>query len=108
MIRLLRSLRSEGEDRWRKLSRVLTDAMIPMLAAQKVTIDCKADLDLLHRFFASLAPGTLRPVDPLMSAVLTCSVDLTSLVDVQRWLGFVVIALPILTNQSPEEGILAR
>ena len=40
--------------------------------------------------------------------MLTCTVDLTKLRDVQRWLGFVVLALPILTNQSPEEAILAR
>ena len=59
-------------------------------------------------FFSALAPGTLRPVDPLLSAMLTCTVDLTKLRDVQRWLGFVVLALPILTNQSPEEAILAR
>ena len=58
--------------------------------------------------FSALAPGTLRPVDPLLSAMLTCTVDLTKLRDVQRWLGFVVLALPILTNQSPEEAILAR
>ena len=55
-----------------------------------------------------IAPGTLRPVDPLLSAMLTCTVDLTKLKDVQRWLGFVVLALPLLTNQSPEEAILAR
>ena len=59
-------------------------------------------------FFSALAPGTLRPVDPLLSAMLDCTVDLTKLRDVQRWLGFVVLALPILTNQSPEEAILAR
>ena len=58
--------------------------------------------------FSALAPGTLRPVDPLLSAMLTYTVDLTKLRDVQRWLGFVVLALPILTNQSPEEAILAR
>ena len=40
--------------------------------------------------------------------MLTCTVDLTKIRDVQRWLGFVVLALPILTNQSPEEAILAR
>ena len=40
--------------------------------------------------------------------MLTCNVDLTKLRDVQRWLGFVVLALPLLTNQSPEEAILAR
>ena len=105
---MLRATKSEGDDRWRKLSRVLTEALIPLLAAQKIHIEEKSHLDLLHQIFAGLAPGTLRPVDPLLSAVLTCTVDLTKLRDVQRWLGFVVLALPILTNQSPEEAILAR
>jgi huntingtin len=108
MIRLLRSTKTEGDDRWRKLSRVLTEALIPLLAAQKIHLENKSQMDLLHKIFASLAPGTLRPVDPLLSAVLTCTVDLTNLTDVQRWLGFIVLALPILTNQSPEEAILSR
>jgi hypothetical protein len=49
-----------------------------------------------------------RPVDPLLLALLAGSVDLSSQDDVERWLGFVVVALPILTAQSPEEGILGR
>ena len=97
-----------GGERWRKLSRTVVESMIPLLAGQQVRLDDKSTIDLLHKFFASLAPGTLRPVDPLLSAVLNASVDLTSVVDVQRWLGFIVVALPILTNQSPEEGILGR
>ena len=105
---MLRATKSEGDDRWRKLSRMLTEALIPLLAAQKIHIEEKSHLDLLHQIFAGLAPGTLRPVDPLLSAVLTCTVDLTKLRNVQRWLGFVVLSLPILTNQSPEEAILAR
>lgn len=105
---MLRATKSEGDDRWRKLSRVLTEALIPLMAAQKIQIEEKMQFDLLHQIFASLAPGTLRPVDPLLSAMLTCTVDMTKLRDVQRWLGFVVLALPILTNQSPEEAILAR
>jgi huntingtin len=113
VIKLLQSsttdrVRTGGSERWRKLSRTVVEAMIPLLASQKIHLDDKHTLDLLHKFFASLAPGTLRPVDILLSAVLNSSVDLTSLVDVQRWLGFIVVALPILTNQSPEEGILGR
>ena len=111
MIKILQSSRSDKArtgERWRKLSRTIVEAMIPLLANQKVQLDDKVTLDIIHRFFASLAPGTLRPVDMLLSAVLNSSVDLTSLIDVQRWLGFIVIALPILTNQSPEEGILSR
>ena len=113
MIKILQSSRTDkartgGGERWRKLSRTIVEAMIPLLASQKVHLDDKATLDIIHKFFASLAPGTLRPVDILLSAVLNSSVDLTSLIDVQRWLGFIVIALPILTNQSPEEGIMGR
>ena len=108
MTKMLRSSKSEGDDRWRKLSRVLTEALIPLLAAQKIHIETKDQLDMLHHVFAALAPGTLRPVDPLLSAILTCTVDLTKIRDVQRWLGFIVLALPLLTNQSPEEAILAR
>ena len=73
--------------------------MIPLLAERKVHLDDKRMLDLLHRFFACLAPGTLRPVDPLLVALLNSDVDMASLADVQRWLGFIVVALPILTNQ---------
>ncbi|CAB4063222.1 HD [Lepeophtheirus salmonis] len=55
-----------------------------------------------------LRSRTLRPVDSLLSSVLTSSVDLGLVQDVQRWLGFVVVSLCIITNQSPEEGILSR
>ena len=71
-------------------------------------LDSKAGLDLLRGLLGSLAPGSLRPVDPLLAAMLTCTVDLSSLEEVQRWLAFVVVALPALTGQSPEEGILGR
>ena len=95
VIKLLQSVRTErgrlsgGGERWRRLSRSVVEKMISLLANQEVQLDDKMTLDLLHRFFASLAPGTLRPVDTLLSAVLNSSVDLTSVVDVQRWLGFI-------------------
>ena len=90
------------------MSRSLVEAVVPVLAERKLALDDKGTLDLLRRFFACLAPGTLRPVDTLLAAVLNSEVDLSSRLDVQRWLGFIVVALPVLTNQSPEEGILGR
>ena len=90
------------------MSRSLVEEMIVLLSSGKVLLQDKRTLDLLHRFFAVIAPGTLRPVDPLLESVMNASVDMTSLKDVQNWLGFIVVALPILTNQSPEEGILGR
>ncbi len=88
-----------GDERWRKISRTLADVVIPLLASQKIRIKDKRSLDLVRALFATLAPGSLRPVDPLLEALLTSSVDLSNLEDVERWLGFVVVALPILTNQ---------
>ena len=65
---MLRSAKCEGDDRWRKLSRVLTEALIPLLAAQKIHIEKKLQLDLLHQIFAALAPGNytlMKKVDTL-------------------------------------------
>ena len=76
------------------MSRSLVEAVVPLLAERKLALDDKETLDLLRRFFACLAPGTLRPVDTLLAAVLNSEVDLSSRLDVQRWLGFIVVALP--------------
>ena len=108
LIMVISALREEGEEKWRKVSRTVMDVLLPLLANQKVHLDDKKSLDLVLRVFSSLSPGCLRPVDPFLSAVLTCAVDLSDLREVQRWLSFVVIALPIITHQSPEEGILGR
>ena len=54
MTKMLRSSKGEGDDRWRKLSRVLTEALIPLLAAQKIHIEDKNQLDMLHHVFAAL------------------------------------------------------
>ncbi len=108
LLTALTALRVEGEDKWRRLSRNVMDTLISLLANQRVGIDNKHSLDTVFRVLAALSPGCLRPVDPFLSAVLTCAIDLSNLTEVQRWLGFVVVVLPIITNQSPEEGILGR
>ncbi len=105
---VLSALKAEDEEGWRKVSRTVMDVLLPLLANQKLRLDDKRCLDLVLQVFAALSPGCLRPVDPFLSAVLTCAVDLSDLREMQRWLGFVVVAFPIITNQSPEEGILSR
>ena len=117
---------------------MIADLLIPLLTHHKIHVHEKRSLDLLRTLFASLAPGCLRqvtltkrfiqicmhrvlqfvntysppphfrPVDPLLAALLTSCVDLTNLGEVERWLSFVVVALPVLATQSPEEGILGR
>nr|XP_040566772.1 huntingtin-like [Lepeophtheirus salmonis] len=107
-VSILCFVKSEGEDKWRKVSRILFDNILSLLSTQKINLHDSNSLHILYSFFLCLAPGTLRPVDSLLSSVLTSSVDLGLVQDVQRWLGFVVVSLCIITNQSPEEGILSR
>jgi hypothetical protein len=108
ILQMMVALKIEAEEKWRKLSRTLMDVLVPLLASQKIQIDNKAALDLIHGIFASLCPSSLRPVDPLLSAMLTCFVDLANLKEVERWVGFILVSLTAITNQSPEEGILGR
>lgn len=108
ILQIMVALKIEAEEKWRKLSRTLMDVLIPLLASQKIQIDNKAALDLIHGIFSSLCPSSLRPVDPLLSAMLTCFVDLANLKEVERWVGFILVSLTAITNQSPEEGILGR
>ena len=108
MVTILGALKAEGEEKWRKVSRTITDVIIPLLVNHKIYINNKQSLELLKSLLNALAPGCLRPVDPVLAALLTCSVDLSLMKEVQRWLGFVVIGLTTLTIQSPEEGILGR
>lgn len=71
-----------GDDKWRKISRTLADVLIPLLVNHKIRLDDKAGLDLLRGAFGALAPGSLRPVDPMLAALLTCTVDLSNLTEV--------------------------
>ena len=79
LIQIMAALKAEGEEKWRKISRTITDVLIPLLVNHKIALDNKATLDLLRNLLSSLSPGCLRPVDPLLAAVLTCAVDLSNL-----------------------------
>lgn len=46
LIHVLQSVKNEAEDRWRKLSRAVTDAILPLLAAQKIKLDSKVEIDV--------------------------------------------------------------
>lgn len=79
LIQIMIALKAEAEEKWRKISRTIADVVIPLLVNHKIALDNKPTLDLLRTLLSSLAPGCLRPVDPLLAAVLTCSVDLSNI-----------------------------
>ena len=110
LVQLLDWVRAEdgGEDKSRKLSRQILDALIPLLCSHQVQMKEHKHLDSLKCLLQTLSPGTLRPCDPLLSALLGCSVDLGQLAEVLSWLGFTVSTFLTILQLSPEEAILGR
>ncbi|XP_033756060.1 huntingtin-like [Pecten maximus] len=105
---VLQQCHKESEERWKKLSRQVTDTILPSLARQQVTIDNMAALETLHRLFESLAPIVFRPVDILLKTLLQEPMDVASVENLQRWLSLVLSVLRVLMAQSKEEVILSR
>ena len=107
---LLEWVRAEegGEDKARKLSRQILDALIPLLCAHQVEMRERRHLDSLEQLLQALSPGTLRPCDPLLSALLGCPVDLALLPEVLSWLAFTVSTFLTIFQLSPEEAVLGR
>ena len=110
IVQLLDWVRAEegGDDKARKLSRQVVDALLPLLCSHQVQMRERGHLDSLKCLLKALSPGTLRPCDPLLSALLGCSVDLALLPEVLSWLGFTVASFLTIFQLSPEEAVLGR
>ncbi|XP_060084449.1 huntingtin-like [Ylistrum balloti] len=108
LVIVLQQCHKESEERWKKLSRQVTDTILPSLARQQVTIDSMAALETLHRLFESLAPIVFRPVDILLKTLLQEPMDVACVENLQRWVSLVLSVLRVLMAQSKEEVILSR
>ncbi|KAL8615828.1 hypothetical protein ACOMHN_048536 [Nucella lapillus] len=105
---ILQQCHRESEERWKRMSRMVTDAVMPALVQQQVTVDTQPGLDILHRLFESVAPSVFRPVDILLKTLLAPPVNVESLHGVERWMCLVLALLRVLVSQSKEEAILSR
>lgn len=105
---ILQQCRRESEDRWKRMSRMVTDAVLPALVQQQVTVNTQPGLDILHRLFESVAPSVFRPVDIMLKTLLAAPVNVETLTAVQKWMCLVLALLRVLISQSKEEAILSR
>ncbi|XP_076466851.1 LOW QUALITY PROTEIN: huntingtin-like [Babylonia areolata] len=105
---ILQQCHRESEERWKRMSRMVTDAVMPALVEQQVTVDSQPGLDILHRLFESVAPSVFRPVDILLKTLLAPPGSVESLQGVERWMCLVLALLRVLVSQSKEEAILSR
>lgn len=98
-----------GEEKWRRWSRLTMDSVLPMLAAGKIRIESEKAHVAMVKLFAAISPTVFRPVDPLLKVLLITpdSVDVSSL-KLKRWLGMVNVVLLSLIACSKEEAMLAR
>ncbi|XP_052100645.1 huntingtin-like [Mytilus californianus] len=108
LVIVLQQSHKESEERWKRLSRQITDVILPSLARQQINMDNAASLDVLHRLFESLAPIVFRPVDILLKTLLQTPDTLGSVESLQRWLCMVLSLLRVLMAHSKEEVILTR
>ncbi|KAL3864910.1 hypothetical protein ACJMK2_006556 [Sinanodonta woodiana] len=105
---VLQQCHRESEERWKRLSRQVTDILLPALAKQQINLENQKALDVLHRLFESVAPIVFRPVDILLKTLFSCPVDMTSSHCMERWICLLLSVLRVLMVQSKEEVILSR
>ncbi|XP_074640755.1 huntingtin-like [Tubulanus polymorphus] len=108
VIIVLNQCHRESEDKWKRLSRQVTDVILPMLSKQQINIDSQLALDVLHRLFESVAPSVFRPVDVILKILFSDPYDLSCVNQLEKWLCMVLSILRVLISQSKEETVLSR
>nr|XP_033329487.1 huntingtin [Megalopta genalis] len=99
-----------GEEKWRRWSRLTMDTVLPMLTAGKIRIESERAHVALVKLFAAISPTVFRPVDPLLKVLLVAPEDTldASMVKLKRWLGMINVVLLSLISCAKEESMLAR
>ncbi|EFN76960.1 Huntingtin [Harpegnathos saltator] len=98
-----------GEEKWRRWSRLTMDTVLPILATGKLRIESEKAHVALVKLFAAISPTVFRPVDPLLRILFTVSVSPSaSTLKLKRWLGMINVVLLSLISCAKEEAMLAR
>ncbi|RWS13922.1 huntingtin-like isoform X3 [Dinothrombium tinctorium] len=109
-VMIVNQSRKESEEKWRKISRQVIDAILPLLIKQQIIIDEFKDLEILHQLFDTVSPVVFRPVDYLLNVLFSNSLfDLTENDCLfHRWFSTILVILRVLIVQAKEEVVLAR
>lgn len=78
LIIVLHQCRKESEDKWKRLSRQVTDMVLPLLTRQMIDLGCQEALDVVHRLFETVATSVFRPVDVLLKSLFSAPSALVS------------------------------
>ncbi|XP_053407184.1 huntingtin-like isoform X2 [Mercenaria mercenaria] len=105
---VLQQCHRESEERWKRLSRQVTDTVLPALAKQQIDLNSQVALDVVHRLFESVAPIVFRPVDILLKTLLMKPANISTCKGLVRWMCLVLSVLRVLMAQTKEEVVLSR
>ncbi|WAR21216.1 HD-like protein [Mya arenaria] len=105
---VLQQCHRENEDRWKRMSRQVTDTLLPALAKQQIELPDQVALDAVHRLFESVAPIVFRPVDILLKTLLMKPPNISSVRGLELWMCLVLAILRVLMAQTKEEVVLSR
>uniref|UniRef100_A0A673IQF8 Huntingtin n=1 Tax=Sinocyclocheilus rhinocerous TaxID=307959 RepID=A0A673IQF8_9TELE len=107
-ILVLQQCHKENEDKWKRLSRQISDIILPMIGKQQMHLDSHEALGMLNTLFETVAPSSLRPVDMLLKSMFITPSTLASVGTVQLWVSGILAILRVLISQSTEDIILSR
>uniref|UniRef100_A0A673IMQ9 Huntingtin n=1 Tax=Sinocyclocheilus rhinocerous TaxID=307959 RepID=A0A673IMQ9_9TELE len=107
-ILVLQQCHKENEDKWKRLSRQISDIILPMIGKQQMHLDSHEALGVLNTLFETVAPSSLRPVDMLLKSMFITPSTLASACTVQLWVSGILAILRVLISQSTEDIILSR
>lgn len=99
-----------GEEKWRRWSRLTMDTVLPILAAGRLKVESEKAHVALVKLFAAISPTVFRPVDPLLRILFSASssASTASTLRLKRWLGMINVVLLSLISCAKEEAMLAR
>lgn len=110
LIVIQESRRDGGDEKWKKVSRLIIDVLFPLLNRQQLMIDDVHSLETLMALFDASSPGVFRPVDFLLMALFSRPRDdiLENQISFQRWMALILVSLKVMMVQSKEDIILTR
>ncbi|XP_076812038.1 huntingtin-like isoform X3 [Clavelina lepadiformis] len=103
---ILQHSRRDNAERWKQVSRQVSDILLPMMDKLQVEVTGQKDISILHSLFETLSPTSLRPMDLILQIMLSFPLVVPSVEYLHRWLAKVLILMRVLICHYKEQDIL--
>ena len=94
------------------MSRTIMDIVLPLLCRQQLQLQHVHDLHALHQLMESVSAIVYRPLDILLTALLSPPAPaadvLTDMAALSKWFAVLLLLLRVLMMEAREEVVLTR